>query len=185
MKISTLDKKGIGPYVIDTISLLIDRMPWPSRRQAMAEVTQRLLDGKPRVAEDAFGWSRTTVTLGMNELRSGIICRNDLTQRRKPKTEEKYPQLIDDIHELMAPECQADPHLRTTLAYTNKTAAAVCSALVEKGWSPEIIPSVRTMSDILMRLGYRLTEVSRFFSRPCPGGFRWSDICHRASIRKE
>ena len=161
MKISTLEKNGIKPEVIETISLLVDRIPWPSRRQAMAEVTTILLDGKPRVAEDAFGWSRVAVSLGINELRTGIVCQNDLSQRRKPKTEEKHPKMLVDIQELMEPECQADPHLRTTLAYTNKTAASVCSALVERGWSPEIVPSVRTMSDILMRLGYRLRSVAK------------------------
>jgi len=123
MKISTLEKNGISPEVMETISLLLDRIPWPSRRQAMAEVTTILLDGKPRVAEDVFGWSRVTVSLGMNELRTGIICNSDLSRRRKPKTEEKYPKLLIDIRELMEPECQADPHLRTTLAYTDKTAA--------------------------------------------------------------
>jgi hypothetical protein len=161
MKISTLEKNGIRPEVIETIYLLIDRIPWPSRRQAMAEVTTVLLDGKPRVAEDVFGWSRVTVNLGIHELRTGIICNNDLSQRRKPKTEEKYPKLLIDIQELMEPECHADPHLRTTLAYTDKTAASVCEALVAKGWSPEIVPSVRTMSDILMRLGYRLRSVAK------------------------
>lgn len=161
MKISTLEKNGIKPEVIEVISLLIDRIPWPSRRQAMAEVTMILLDGKPRVAEDAFGWNRVTVSLGMDELRTGIICHNDLSQRRKPKTEEKYPKLLVDIQELMEPECHADPHLRTTLAYTDKTAASVREALVAKGWSQEIVPSVRTMSDILMRLGYRLRSVAK------------------------
>lgn len=161
MKISTIEKNGIKPEVMETISLLLDRIPWPSRRQAMAEVTTILLDGKPRVAEDVFGWSRVTVSLGMNELRTGIICNNDLAQRRKPKTEEKYPKLLVDIRELMEPECQADTHLRTTLAYTDKTASSVCEALVAKGWSREIVPSVRTMSDILMRLGYRLRSVAK------------------------
>lgn len=161
MKISTLEKNGIKPEVIEVISLLIDRIPWPSRRQAMADVTMKLLDGKPRVAEDAFGWNRVTVRLGMDELRTGIICHNDLSQRRKPKTEEKYPKLLIDIQELMEPECHADPHLRTTLAYTDKTAASVCEALVAKGWPQEIVPSVRTMSDILMRLGYRLRSVAK------------------------
>jgi len=161
MKISTLEKNGVGADVIETISLLLNRIPWPSRRQAMAEVTRILLDGKPRVAEDVFGWSRVTVSLGMNELRTGITCRNDLSQRRKPTTEQKHPMLLVDIRELMEPECHADPHLRTTLAYTNKTAASVCSALVAKGWSPEIVPSVRTMSDILMRMGYRLRSVAK------------------------
>ncbi len=97
----------------------------------------------------------------MNELRTGIICNSDLSRRRKPKTEEKYPKLLIDIRELMEPECQADPHLRTTLAYTDKTAASVRKALVAKGWSEEILPSVRTMSDILMRLGYRLRSVAK------------------------
>ena len=161
MKISTLEKNGIKPEVIETISLLIDRIPWPSRRQAMAEVTTILLDGKPRVAEDAFGWNRATVSLGMNELQTGIICHNDLSQRRKPKTEEKYPKLLVEIRELMESECQADPHLRTTLAYTDKTAASVCEALIAKGWSKDTVPPVRTMSDILMRLGYRLRSVAK------------------------
>jgi hypothetical protein len=58
MKISTLEKNGIGPEIMELIPLLLDRIPWPSRRQAMAEVTTILLDGKPRVAEDVFGWSR-------------------------------------------------------------------------------------------------------------------------------
>jgi hypothetical protein len=170
MKISTLEKNGIRPEVMETISLLIDRIPWPSRRQAMAEVTTILLDGKPRVAEDAFGWSRSTVSLGMNELKAGIVCHNDLSKRRKPRTEEKQPKLLVDIQELMAPECHADPQLRTTLAYTNKTAASVCDALVAKGWSPETVPSVRTMSDILMRLGYRLRSVAKTKVQKKPNG---------------
>src|SRR6266568_203047 len=93
--------------------------------------------------------------------RTTLICNSDLSRRRKPKTEEKYPKLLIDIRELMEPECQADPHLRTTLAYTDKTAASVRKALVAKGWSEEILPSVRTMSDILMRLGYRLRSVAK------------------------
>jgi hypothetical protein len=170
MKISTLEKNGIRPEVIETISILVERIPWPSRRQAMAEVTTLLLDGKPRVAEDAFGWNRVTVALGMAELRTGIICHNDLSQRRKPKTEEKHPKLLIDIRELMEPECQADSHLRTTLAYTDKTAASVCEALAAKGWSRETLPSVRTMSDILMRLGYRLRSVAKTKVQKKPNG---------------
>ena len=151
----------IKPEVIKSISAIIDLIPWPLRRQAMADVTISLLDGKPRVAESVFGWSRVTVNLGMNELRTGIICHNDLSKRCKPKTEVKYPMLMVDIEELMKTECHADPQIRTTLAYTNVTASSVCKALIEKGWSKEIVPSVRTMSNILMRLGYRLRTVAK------------------------
>ena len=54
----------------------------------MAEVTLALLDSKARTAEEVFGWGRSTVELGLKELRSGIVCINDLSKRRKPTSEE-------------------------------------------------------------------------------------------------
>jgi hypothetical protein len=33
----------------------------------MGDVTVNLLDGKPRVAEDVFGWGRFGVNLGIDE----------------------------------------------------------------------------------------------------------------------
>jgi len=161
MKTSTLEKNGVAEGVVETISLLMARIPWPERRVAMAEVTQYLLDGKPRVAESVFGWSRETVKTGLEELRTGVTQVNDLSQRRKPKTEEKYPQLVEDIRVLVEPHSQADSHLRTPLGYTNITAAAVRHALVEKGWPEQTLPKVRTISNILNRMDYRLRRVAK------------------------
>lgn len=161
MKTSTLKKNGVPDGVVETISLIMARIPWPERRLAMAEVTQYLLDGKLRVAEYVFGWSRETVKTGLEELRTGVTQVNDLSKRRKPKTEEKYPQLVEDIRVLMEPHSQAESHLRTALAYTNLTAAAVRNALLEKGWPEETLPKVRTISNILNRMDYRLRLVAK------------------------
>jgi len=161
MKISVLVKNDVPEEVVETVSLIVARVPWPERRLAMAEVTQRLLDGKPRVAEYVFGWSRKTVAVGLDELRTGITCVNDLSQRRKPKTEEKYPELVEDIRVLLEPHSQAESHLRTTLAYTNVTAKAVRAALLEKGWPEEKLPKTRTISNILNRMDYRLRRVAK------------------------
>jgi hypothetical protein len=161
MKTSTLEKNGVPDGVVETISLIVDRIPWPERRLAMAEVTQHLLDGKPRVAEYVFGWSRESVKTGLEELQTGVPQVNDLSKRRKPKTEEKYPQLAEDIRVLMEPQSQAESHLRTALAYTNLTAAAVRNALLEKGWTEETLPKVRTISNMLNRMDYRLRLVSK------------------------
>ena len=159
MKPSTLEKNGVPECVVETVSLLVARVPWPERRLAMAEVTQRLLDSKPRVAEYVFGWSRETVEVGLEELRTGVTHANDLTRRRKPKTEEKHPQLVEDIRVLLEPHSQAESHLRTPLAYTRITAKAVRAALLEKGWSEEKLPQARTISNILNRMDYRLRRV--------------------------
>ena len=67
--------------------------------------------------------------------------------------------MLADIRAIMDPESQADPHLRTTLSYTNMTAAAVREALLDKGWSEDVLPGQRTISNILNRSGYRLRTV--------------------------
>lgn len=159
MKTPILTRKGVPTPVVDLISRLIEVIPWPVQRRAMGDVTLTLLDGKHRVAEDVFGWNRNTVALGMHEFQSGIACVNDLSSRRKPRTEEKEPRLLDDIHAIMAPQSQADPRLRTTLLYTDMTAKAVYQNLRRMGWSKKVLPTVRTVSNILERHHYRLRTV--------------------------
>jgi len=127
----------------------------------MGDVTLTLLDGKHRVAEDVFGWGRSAVELGIKEFQTGLLCVNDISARRKPKTEEKNPELIAEIRTIMEPDSEAESHLRTTFLYTNMTARAVHNALVEKGWSEESLPSVRTISNILNRQDYRLRTVAK------------------------
>jgi len=139
----------------------------------MGDVVISILDGKSRVAEDVFGWSRRTIELGMNEFRSKILCINDLSNRRKPKAEEKKPKLLTDIVEIMEPQSQSESRLRTTLLYTNMTAKAVYKALLRKGWSKEELPTLQTIANILNRHGYRLrtvenTKVQKKLRRPMP-----------------
>jgi len=161
MKTSILQQNEIPISVVELVQRLMDKIPWPVRRQAMADVTNTLLKGKPRVAESVFGWGRTAVMLGMNELQTGITCLNDLSARRKPKSEEKFPKLLVDLRTIVDSESQAQSHLSTKLSYMNITAAAVRSALLEKGWSNETVPTVRTLSNILNRQDYRLRSVAK------------------------
>lgn len=161
MKRSILEKKNVPEEMVETVSRIVARVPWPERRLAMAEVTQGLLDGKPRMAEYVFGWNRKAVQIGLAELRTGMVCVNDVSKRRKPKTEEKYPQLVEDIRILVEPHSQAESHLRTPLAYTHVTAKSVRAALVEKGWPEDKLPHARTISNILNRLDYRLRRVTK------------------------
>lgn len=159
MKVSILRQHGVSDEVVGLVSRLVEQVPWPARRAAMADVATTLLAGRPRVCEDVFGWSRGAVELGIHELRTGFVCVNDLSTRRKPKTEEKHPQLLADIRVIIDPESQAEPRLRTTLSYTNMTAAAVRDALLVRGWSEDVLPGRRTISNILNRRGYRLRTV--------------------------
>ena len=61
----------------------------------------------------------------------------------------------------MEPESHAQSHLRTAFSYTNMTAKSVRAALLEKGWDDADLPTVRTLSNVLNRLDYRLRRVEK------------------------
>lgn len=173
MKTTTLARNGVPTEMVGLIARLVDLIPWPERRLAMGDVTLLLLDGKHRVAENVFGWRRSAVEVGINEFQTGISCVNDISARLKPKTEEKNPKLLAEICAIMEPHSESESSLRTTLLYTNMTAKAVYDALVEKGWTAESLPTVRTISNILSRQDYRLrtvakTKVQKKTQKPTP-----------------
>jgi hypothetical protein len=87
MKTTTLERNGVSTETVDLISRLVDLIPWPERRCAMGDVALSLLNGKHRVAESIFGWSRSAVEVGVNECRTGISCVNDISSRIKPLTD--------------------------------------------------------------------------------------------------
>lgn len=158
---SILERNGISEEVVGLVSHLVDSIPYPERRIAMGEVTLTMLGGSHRCAESVFGWNRSSVKLGIHEFESGILCMDNVSERKRKKVEEQNPQLLVDIQRLVDPHSHADCQLRTDLAHTNITAQAVHDALVENGWAIEDLPTVRTISNVLNRLGYRVRSVAK------------------------
>lgn len=134
----------------------------PARRAFLAQVTDSFFGGSARRAESHLGWNRRTITQGQQERQSGIVCLGDYHARGNWPIEEKWPELERDVRALAEAQAQADPQLRSTLAYTRLSAGALRRALIQdKGWRPEEVPAERTLSDVLNRLGYRLRAVAK------------------------
>src|SRR5262245_13735845 len=131
------------------------------RRAFIAEVARELCDGRPRMAERRFGWGRDTVAKGLHEARRGMRCLEDFAARGRRRSEDKDPQLAADIRAIVEPRAYADPELKSARRYTNLSAAEVRDALIAKGYSPERLPSERTMRDILNRMNYRLKRIQK------------------------
>lgn len=159
MNVSVISRKGLDEGMLALVQRLVAMIPWPFDRQAKADVAATLLDGRLRLAEEVFGWGRGSLEVGKEELRTGIVCEGDTSTRRKPRAEERLPDLQRDIHELFDSQSQADARLGTTLRYLNASATAVREALVSKGYADAELPSVRTISNLLNRMGYRLRTV--------------------------
>ena len=70
---------------IEDIKLAAKKMTGHTRRKFQAEMAQKYCNGNARRSEDLFGWGRETVTLGLNEVRSGIECIAALAGRNGKK----------------------------------------------------------------------------------------------------
>jgi hypothetical protein len=137
------------------------RLTGYQRRLFQAEVATGLCGGNARQAERRFGWGRDTVATGMNELRSGLRCREDFAARGRPRSDQRDPQLAADIRAIVEPHTYADPELKSARRYTNLSAAEVRTALIARGYAEDRLPSERTMRDILNRMNYRLKRVRK------------------------
>jgi transposase len=138
------------------------KMTGATRRAYLAEVTVELCDGNARQAERIFGWGRGTITKGLRERATGIRCVDAYAHRGRKKTEEKQPQLVEDLRRLVEPRSQADPKFQTPFAYTRVTAKAVREELIaHQGYTDDELPCENTIGNILNRLDYRLKRIQK------------------------
>jgi hypothetical protein len=147
---------------VSTIKDAARKLVGDKRRSFQAQVTVNYIGGNARKAEAKFGWCRKTVTLGLNEMRTGITCLGNFSARGNHKTEEKLPQLKADILSLVEPESQTDPKFQSPFQYTRMTAKAVRQSLINKKcWKDQYLPCENTIGNILNRLNYRLRRVQK------------------------
>lgn len=147
--------------VIQTIQSAAQLLTGYRRRQFQAETAVKYCNGSARNAETTFGWGRTAVHTGLNELRSGIRCLDACHLRGRKKIEELCPKLEEHVHRLVDPQAQADPKFQTTRAFTRITAKAVREALKAEPELTGFVPSRQTVGCLLNRLGYRLRRVRK------------------------
>ena len=159
-----MEKAGtqLTAAVILTIRDAARQLTGPKRRQFEAQVCLDYLGGSARKAQTVFGRSSKTVALGLHELRTGITCIDNFSQRGRRKSEVVQPQLLEDILALVEPHSQTDPKFQGRFQYTRLTAKAVRQALIdEKNWSDAQLPHENTLGVILNRQGYRLRRVQK------------------------
>ena len=152
----------LSTQYIATLKDAAKKLTGAKRRAFEGQVTLDYFNSKPYLAEQTLGWDRKTIELGINELRTGIVCVENFKARGNKKTEVKNPQLEVDIIALAEPQSQTDPKFQTLFKYTRITAKGMRIALItEKGWKHKDLPCEKTIGTILNRLGYCLRRVQK------------------------
>ena len=146
---------------VEWLNNTADQLKGSARRMFMAETVRQLGCGGASAAEEKSGWNRGTVRKGQKKLKNGPM-KDRFSERGCKKSEELLPNLLEDIKEIVEPECQTDPSFNTCRLYTRITAEEVRKRLLEKyDYSEESTPCVRTISTKLNELSYSLKKVRK------------------------
>jgi hypothetical protein len=139
----------------------VKRLKSYERREYQGYIAIEYFEGNARKTESVMGWGREGVKLGMKEIETGIRCINRYKDTGRKRSEEKIETLSEDIRQIVDPQTQADPSMKSgRLRYTRITAKAVREALIkDKGYSDKELPCENTIGNILNRLGYNLKRV--------------------------
>jgi hypothetical protein len=138
-----------------------DKLSGKDKRMFMAQVVDRLGRGGQRFAERELKWCRNVIQKGKREL-NGEDLEGDLSARGRKKSEVHSPGLLKDIRAIVEPISQTDPSFRSVQLYSPITAKEVHRRLKDdKGYSPEDLPCIRTISTKLKDLGFRLRRVQK------------------------
>lgn len=157
--------RSIGELTSDLKEFLnstVSKLKGCERRKFMAKAVQLMGKGGQLRAERELGWDRKTIIKGRKELSSGFDCIDNFSGRGRYRIEQKLPNLLDDISQIVNPVSQCDPTFRTTGLYSPLTAKEVHRRLMEdKNYHQDQLPTIRTISKKLNQLGFRLKKVTK------------------------
>ena len=130
----------------------LDERQW---RLLLGAEARALGHGGIAVVTRASGAARSTVSIGVAEVRAGVQPdgRVRAAGGGRPAVEEEQPGIEDALDGLVAPETRGDP--MAALRWTTKSLRALSQALAGLGFTA----SQRSVSRLLRKAGYRLQAV--------------------------
>ena len=132
------------------------------RRLFLARTVKLFGPGGAQRAEAELGWNRGTIRKGLHELESGFTCVDNTSARGRKCAEERLPNLEQDVHAILKSQSQIDPSFKTQRLYTRLSTAEVRRQLIlQKGYSDDELPTVRTLNTKLNQWGYPRRKVAK------------------------
>lgn len=154
--------REITPELKATLNETRAKLKGSDRRRFMAQIVLALGPGGQSRAQRELGWNRNVIIKGIKELKSGIRCIDNFSDRGRKPAEHHLPHLLEDIKMIVAPVSQVDPTFRTDQNYCPLTAGEVRRRLIEdKNYTDQELPKERTIRSKLNELGFKPQKVAK------------------------
>lgn len=153
-------KKAFETF-LPIFELGLEKMNGSDRRLYLAEIAKRLGYGGMKLVQDHFAIDYRTLQKGMDELESGSVIIDAFDKRGRKSIEAHFPNILDDIRNIVDSESQTDPRFEDNRLFTRLTPDNIKSQLQKMGYKHEDLPSNRTIYNKVYELGYSFSTIQK------------------------
>lgn len=133
-----------------------------ARRLFLARAVEAMGPRGQRRAQRELGWDRETIRKGLHELRAGVECVDGRCANGAKSADELWPNLREDMKDIVDSQSQTDPRFHTTRLYRRLSVPQVVVQLkAQKGYTERTLPSDETIRTLLNAMGYRPSKVQK------------------------
>ena len=133
-----------------------------ARRKFMAGVVKSLGRGGLSYCTRELGWDPKTIRKGRQELESGIDMAERASNPGRKRTEERLPNLLEDLKRILDAQSQTDATFHSQRLYTRLSVREVRSQLIaQHGYIDEELPDDEVLRQRINKLGYKLRTVKK------------------------
>jgi hypothetical protein len=155
--------ESLTATTISTIRAAASLLTGAKRRRFQAQVARDHCGGNSRTAERVFGWGRQTVETGLGELRSGVICKENVSARGRKGIELLRPDILAKLEQLLANNIAGNP--MTEERWVRGSLSNLSKQLKEMGYKA----GTATVARLLRGMGFSRKSNKRRQPRPkCP-----------------
>jgi len=153
---------GIFGKCKDIFKETLNKLKGSDRRVALASVSEVIGKCGQSIVAREFNVSRDTIRKGLHELNSGFEIVDAFNARCRKPIEEKLPNLIWDIKNIVDSQSQTDPNFKTTRIFTRLTVKEVREQLIkQKNYEDKDLPTNQTLNNKINGMGYHLKKVRK------------------------
>lgn len=156
-----LDQQAFESFM-PIFEFAIDKLNSSDKRIYLAKISKALGYGGQAIVCQSFGVDSKTLKKGIREVESGLSVIDAFNLRGRKNIEDKLPNLLEDIKDIVDSSSQVDPKFKDKRLYTRLTPEEVKWQLHEhKGYKLTELPTARTIYNKVVKLGYSLTKVQK------------------------
>jgi hypothetical protein len=147
--------------LLPSLRIAASNLQGSKRRMFLGQLALSIGYGGRSLVSKTLKINRQTLNKGIQEIETGQEIEDRFSERGRKPLEEKSPELLTQMRDILDGASQTDPTFNSTRLYTRLSAREVKEQLISRGHRESDLPSNQTIWNKMHSLGYKRKKVAK------------------------